>query len=267
MTDHRRSAPAAARNAVPITQVLRDVLPARGLVLEIASGSGEHALHFAREFPGLLFQPSDPEPAAVRSIEAWRAEAGLFNLLPALALDARAAEWPVAAADAILCINMIHISPWAAAEGLMRGAGRLLATGAPLYIYGPYRQANVETAPSNEAFDKSLRARDPEWELRDLEDVVAEAGRSGLRLETVTPMPANNLSVVFGGTDQWSTFWTGARVPPSIQANSSKAASAPASCAAMKSGTEEGAMPAKLSDRLRATVTAGLAKDVDAVNQ
>jgi SAM-dependent methyltransferase len=197
MTDHRRSAPAAARNAAPITEVLRAVLPARGLVLEIASGSGEHALHFAREFPGLLFQPSDPEPAAVRSIEAWRAEAGLFNLLPALAFDAQATEWPVAAADAILCINMIHISPWAAAEGLMRGAARLLAPGAPLYLYGPYRQAGVETAPSNDAFDENLKARDPDWGVRDLEAVVAEAERNGLCLESVTPMPANNLSVVF----------------------------------------------------------------------
>ena len=200
MTDHRRSAPAAARNAAPIAEVLRDALPGRGLVLEIASGSGEHALHFAREFPKLLFQPSDPEPAALRSIEAWRAEAGLFNLLPAVALDARAAEWPVAAADAILCINMVHISPWAATQGLMRGAGRLLAQSAPLYLYGAYRQAGVETAPSNEAFDESLRARDPAWGVRDLEAVVAEAEKNGLRLEEAVPMPANNLSVVFRRT-------------------------------------------------------------------
>ena len=197
MTDHRRAAPHVARNAAPIADVLRDVLPGRGLVLEIASGSGEHALHFARAFPGLSFQPSDAEPAALRSIDAWRADAGLPNLLPALALDVRAAEWPIAAADAILCINMIHISPWAATEGLMRGAGRLLAPGAPLYLYGPYRQAGVATAPSNEAFDESLRARDPDWGLRDLEAVVAEAARNGLRLDGVTPMPANNLSLVF----------------------------------------------------------------------
>jgi SAM-dependent methyltransferase len=196
VTDDRRSAPAAARNAAPITEVLRAVLPGRGLVLEIASGSGEHAVHFAREFPNLLFQPSDPDPAAVRSIEAWRAEAGLFNLLPARALDARAAEWPIAAADAILCINMIHISPWAATEGLMRGAGRLLAPGALLYLYGPYWQASVATAPSNEAFDESLRARDPEWGLRNLEEVVAEAAANGFRLDAVVAMPANNVSLV-----------------------------------------------------------------------
>jgi SAM-dependent methyltransferase len=195
MTDPRRSAPHVARNAVPIAEVLHGVLPRSGLVLEIASGSGEHALHFAREFPGLLFQPSDPEPAALRSIEAWRVEAGLPSLLPALALDVRAAEWP-AAADAILCINMIHISPWSATEGLMRGAGRLLAPGAPLYLYGPYRQAEVATAPSNLAFDESLRARDPLWGLRSLEDVVAEAGANGFRLDGIVAMPANNLSVI-----------------------------------------------------------------------
>lgn len=196
MTDDRRSAPHVARNAGPIAEVLRDVLPGCGLVLEVASGTGEHSLHFAREFPNLRWQPSDPEPAALRSIEAWRREAGLTNLLPAVALDARAAEWPVEAADAILCINMIHISPWAATEGLMRGAGRILAPGAPLYLYGPFRRAGVETAPSNAAFDASLRVRDPEWGLRDLEDVVAEAEGQGFRLETVVPMPANNVSAV-----------------------------------------------------------------------
>lgn len=200
MSDDRRSAPHVARNAEPIADVLRAVLPERGLVLEVASGSGEHALHFAREFPKLLWQPSDPEPAALRSIEAWRADAGLFNLLPALSLDARAAEWPVAQADAILCINMVHISPWSATVGLMRGAARLLESGAPLYLYGAYRQAGVETAPSNEAFDASLKARDPDWGVRDLEAVVSEAEERGFRLDSVTPMPANNLSVVFRKT-------------------------------------------------------------------
>ena len=125
MTDDRRSAPHVARNAEPIAAVLRDVLPGHGLVLEVASGTGEHGVHFARAFPKLLWQPSDPEPAALRSIEAWRAEAGLFNLLPAVSLDARAAEWPVSNADAIVAINMVHISPWSATTGLMRGAGRL----------------------------------------------------------------------------------------------------------------------------------------------
>ena len=194
--DPRRSAPHVARNAAPIAEMLGKVLPARGLVLEVASGTGEHALHFAQAFPKLLWQPSDPEPAALRSIEAWRAQSGLFNLLPPVALDARAADWAVAEADAVLAINMIHISPWAATAGLMRGAGRLLREGAPLYLYGAYRRAGTETAPSNEAFDESLKARNPEWGLRDLEDVVAEAEKNGFRLDEVAAMPANNLSVV-----------------------------------------------------------------------
>ena len=195
--DARRSAPHVARNAGPIAQVLAEVLPPRGLVLEVASGTGEHVLHFARQFPNLLWQPSDPEPAALGSTEAWRSEAGLLNLLPAMSLDARAAEWPVAEADALLCINMVHISPWAATAGLMRGAGKLLAPGAPLILYGPYRRGGVVTAPSNEAFDESLKARNPEWGLRMLEDVQAEARLNGLELEEVVEMPANNLTLVF----------------------------------------------------------------------
>ena len=163
----------------------------------MASGTGEHAVHFAAAFPDLQWQPSDPDPTALRSIEAWRAEVGLINLLAPLSLDVHADSWPVARADALLAINMIHISPWSATVGLMRGAGRLLQAGAPLYLYGPYRQAGVETASSNEAFDASLRSRNPSWGLRDLEDVVAEAEANGFRLETVVPMPANNLSVVF----------------------------------------------------------------------
>lgn len=197
MSDDRRSAPHVARNVAPIAEVLQDVLPAKGLVLELASGTGEHCLHFAREFPKLLWQPSDAEPAALRSIEAWRAESGLFNLLPPISLDVRAAEWPVVSADAILAINLLHISAWVATQGLMRGAGRVLTPGAPLYVYGPFRQAGVATAPSNEAFDESLKARDPGWGLREVEAVAAEAERSGFSLELVVPMPANNLSLVF----------------------------------------------------------------------
>jgi SAM-dependent methyltransferase len=195
--DARRIAPHVARNTAPITEVLRGVLPPRGLVLEIASGSGEHAVHFARAFPDLRFQPSDPDPVSLRSIEAWAAGEALPNLLPPIELDAAQADWPVEWANAVLCINMVHISPWSATVGLLQGAARLLATGAPLYLYGPYRQQDVETAPSNEAFDASLKSRNPEWGLRNLEDVVAEAGRHALRLERVVPMPANNLSVVF----------------------------------------------------------------------
>ena len=197
MTDPRRSAPHVVRNAAPIEAVLRGVLPERGLVLDIASGTGEHAIHFARAFPDLQWQPSDPDPAALASIDAWRAGAELPNLLPPIALDVRSPKWPVERADSILAINMVHISPWSATEGLLRGARRLLARGAPLYLYGPYRQADVPTAPSNEAFDASLRARNPEWGLRDLDDLAAAAEAQALALDAVVPMPANNLSLVF----------------------------------------------------------------------
>lgn len=197
MTDERRSAPHVVRNAAPIADVLRGILPDRGLVLEIASGSGEHVLHFAREFPQLLFQPSDAEPAALRSIDAWRQQAGLFNLLPAVQIDVRAREWPVAKADAILCINMVHISPWTATQGLLRGAARLLRPGALLYLYGAYLRDGVPTAPSNEAFDRSLRDRNPEWGIRRLEEVAVEAQLHDFVLAGVIEMPANNLSVVF----------------------------------------------------------------------
>lgn len=193
----KRSAPATERNREPIAAVLAETLPERGLLLEIASGTGEHAVYFAGRFPALHWQPTDPDPDALDSIRAWREEAGPDNLLEPLRLDASAETWPVASADAILCVNMVHISPWAATMGLMRGAGRLLAAGAPLVLYGPYRRVGVPTAPSNEAFDESLKARNPEWGLRDLEAVEAEAERHGLGLERVVEMPANNLTLVF----------------------------------------------------------------------
>ena len=193
----KRCAPAAERNREPIAAVLREVLPELGTVLEIASGTGEHAAFFCRLFPHLLWQPSDPDPAALASIRAWRAESGAANLLEPLRLDACAEAWPVAAASAILCVNMVHISPWAATEGLMRGAGRVLAPGGPLILYGPYRRAGVPTAASNEAFDTSLKARNAQWGLRDLEAVEAEAAGRGLELERVVEMPANNLILVF----------------------------------------------------------------------
>jgi len=199
--DPRRSAPHVARNAEPIAEVLREVLPERGLVLEIASGTGEHAFHFARAFPALTWQPSDPDAVALASIAAWREAAGAANLLAPVQLDAAAESWPVAAADAILCINMVHISPWAATEGLMRGAGRLLPPGAPLVLYGAYRRESVETAPSNEAFDASLRSRNPEWGLRELEAVQAEAETNRLRFERLFEMPANNLTLAFRRPD------------------------------------------------------------------
>ncbi len=195
--DPRRSAPHVARNAGPIADVLNGILPDTGTVVEIASGSGEHILHFARTFPHLVFRPTDPDPAALASIAGWRRAEGPPNLLEPLELDASSDDWPVAEADALLCINMVHISPWAATQGLMRGAARLLAPGCPLYLYGAYRRSGVPTAASNEAFDASLRARNPAWGLRNLEDVEAEAARHGLALDAVLEMPANNLSVVF----------------------------------------------------------------------
>lgn len=197
MTDDRLYYPATQRNRDAILDVLRGVLPPSGLVLEIASGSGEHVAHFARAMPNLTFQPTDPETDALRSIAAWAAENGLANIRPPLMLDASSGQWPVAQADAILCINMIHISPWAATLCLVRGAARILPAGAPLYLYGPYIQTDVATAPSNEAFDASLRERSSEWGLRHLDEVTAVAEDAGFSAPTVTPMPANNLSVVF----------------------------------------------------------------------
>ena len=195
--DPRRFAPAVARNRDPLLDAIRRHLPATGLVLEVASGSGEHAVHFAAALQDLDFQPSDPEAAARASIDAWVAASGLANIRPALALDAAAAAWPVAAADAVVCINMIHIAPWAAAEGLVRGAASILPPGGPLILYGPYRRGGAHTAPSNAAFDADLRARDPAWGVRDLESVAAIAAAQGFGPASVTEMPANNLTVVF----------------------------------------------------------------------
>ena len=191
----KRHAPATARNREPLADVLREVLPASGTVLEIASGTGEHAAYFAGLFPHLKWQPSDSDPDAIASIEAWQADSGAGNLLAPVLLDA-AGTWPLDAADAILCVNMVHISPWSATLGLLSGAGRVLPAGAPLILYGPYRRAGVATAPSNEAFDESLRSRNPDWGLRALEDVVGEAEANGLRFERVVEMPANNVTAV-----------------------------------------------------------------------
>jgi SAM-dependent methyltransferase len=192
--DLRRVAPAAARNRDPILAALRRLLPESGLVLEVASGTGEHCAWFAGRMPGLVFQPSDPDPESRASIDAWCA--GAPNIRPALALDA-AAAWPLERADAVLCINMIHIAPWAATLGLLRGAARLLPAGAPLVLYGPYLREGVPTAPSNEEFDAGLRARDPEWGLRRLEDVAAAAAAEAFDAPEILEMPANNLLVTF----------------------------------------------------------------------
>lgn len=196
--DNRRYAPAAARNRDPILDVLRRFLPQRGIVLEIASGSGEHAVHFAQALgPDLVFQPSDPTAEARASIDAWVAEAGLTNIRPAMALDAAAVAWPIDKADAVICINMIHIAPWAATTGLILGAARVLPIGGLLYLYGPYRRGGQHTAPSNERFDADLRERNPQWGIRNLEDVVALAQNAGFGEPSVLDMPANNLSLIF----------------------------------------------------------------------
>jgi len=193
----KRHAPATLRNRDAIAAVLGDWLPASGTVLEVASGSGEHAVHFAAAFPKLDWQPSDPDPAALASIAAWSAEAGLPNIAAPLHLDASAPDWPLGHADALLCINMVHISPWAATLGLFAGAARLLGPGAPLILYGPYLEADVATADSNLAFDESLRSRNPAWGLREVDAVVDAAAPHGFRFAERHKMPANNLMLLF----------------------------------------------------------------------
>jgi hypothetical protein len=200
--DRRLHAPAVARNRDAILEILRRELPAAGLVLEIASGSGEHIVHFAGALPALTFQPSDPNPDALDSIKAWAAQSDAANVLPPLRIDAAAEDWPASlqsehTPDAILCINMIHIAPWPAAQGLIRHAGRLLPQAAPLILYGPFRRPGRPLEPSNAAFDASLRERNPKWGLRDLGEVAALAAKAGFGEPEVVEMPANNLSVVF----------------------------------------------------------------------
>lgn len=198
--DARQTAPAAERNKEPILAVLKQVLPPAGLVLEIAGGTGQHAAHFAAALPGLVWQPTDLNPAMQNSINAWVAAAGLTNVRPAIALDVMEEPWPVNQADAILCINMIHISPWAATEALMCGASRILPSGGVLYLYGPYKRGGAHTAPSNEAFDAQLRQTNPAWGVRNLEDVLAVAEGFALTNADIVEMPANNLSVILRRT-------------------------------------------------------------------
>ena len=196
-SDDKRHAPATLRNRDAIAAVLADWLPATGTVLEVASGSGEHIVHFAATFPTLDWQPSDPDPAGLVSIAAWCAEAGLANIAPPLALDAAADGWPIDRADAILCINMVHISEWAATVGLFTQSAKLLQKGAPLILYGPYFRKDHPSAPSNLAFDESLRVRNAEWGLRWLEDVTDLADIKGFELGEVREMPANNLMLLY----------------------------------------------------------------------
>jgi len=200
MHEHRRSAPAAARNREPILEVLGRFVREGDHVLEIASGTGEHAIYLAQRLPVASWQPTDPDDDSRASIDAWTAHLAADRVRPALALDVTRRPWPVDRADVVVCINMIHIAPWAACLGLLDGGASVLRNGAAaggiLYLYGPYRRGGAHTAPSNAAFDESLRARDPAWGIRDLETVVQEAAARGFTLEDVVDMPANNLSVV-----------------------------------------------------------------------
>ena len=192
----RRSAPAALRNREPISEVLADWLPTSGKVLEIASGTGEHTVYFAKRFPSLDWQPSDIHPDALSSIEAWLEGCGLRNVHAPLIIDASSGKWPINGADAILNINMVHISQWASTLGLLDGASRLLEPGAPLILYGPWLKVGVPTAETNLDFDFELRRLNSEWGLRHVEEFVAAAGERGLRHEETRPMPANNMMLL-----------------------------------------------------------------------
>ena len=196
-SDSRQYRPHVARNRDPILDVLRRVLPPKSFVLEVASGSGEHAAYFAQNLPSIDWQPTDQDQQALASAAAHRAGAELPNLLPPLPLDVTAAQWPIDRADAVICCNMIHIAPWTACEGLIAGSARVLPTGGLLYLYGPYKIGGRHTAPTNQAFDERLRAQNPAWGIRDLDDVTALAARFGFALAETVPMPANNLSVIF----------------------------------------------------------------------
>ena len=195
----RRTSPATARNRAPILAVLQRVLPAHARVLEIASGAGEHAVFFAHAMPGVIWQPSDPDADARASIAAWIEAETLGNISPPLDIDARAENWgvPNESFDALVAINMIHISPWEATLGLMAGAGRVVKPGGVLFLYGPFMRDGAHNAPSNEAFDASLKARDSRWGVRDVADVERAGSAHGLALAEIVEMPANNLSLVF----------------------------------------------------------------------
>lgn len=192
----RRSAPAALRNREPIAEVLAEWLPPTGLVLEIASGTGEHVIYFTERFPALEWQPSDIHPDALASITAWRSASDERNLRSPIVIDAASPDWPIDRADAILSINMVHISPWKSALGLLDGANRLLPSGAPLILYGPWMKQGVATASSNLAFDADLKRRDPEWGLRMVEDFAAAAEERDLKLVDTRAMPANNMMLL-----------------------------------------------------------------------
>ncbi|MDZ4696292.1 MAG: DUF938 domain-containing protein [Deltaproteobacteria bacterium] len=191
------SAPATQRNRNPILAVLERILPKAGMVLEIASGTGEHAVYFAAAMPGIVWQPSDRVIAHLQSISAWRESTAVENVLAPLVLDVESVPWPIQHAAAVVNINMIHIAPWSACIALMKGAASLLPPGAPLFLYGPFKRDGKHTSESNEAFDLRLRADDSRWGVRDLGDVQAVASQAGFALQELVSMPANNLSIVF----------------------------------------------------------------------
>lgn len=192
----RRYSPAAERNQEPILAVLRSVLPRSGRVLELAAGTGQHAVYFARHFPELRWQPTDIDAAALESINAWREQIGPENLCAPLQLDV-VAPWPISDADAIICCNLLHIAPWNVCEALFRGAAAILAAGLPVVLYGPFLLDDTPTAPSNLAFDAQLRARNAAWGIRALKDVKAVADEAGFDYEDLVAMPANNFTVIF----------------------------------------------------------------------
>lgn len=199
----KQFATAVDRNTEPIVGVLSKVVPASGRALEIASGTGQHVIAFATAFPAIRWQPSDPNTEARDSIAAWIADSGRANVAPPLDLDVTRPDWAAAAGgpyDLMVCINMIHIAPWAACLGLMEGAAMLLGRDGVLYLYGPYRRDGVHTAPSNDAFDRSLRRRNPEWGLRDMAEVADVAAAQGLSWEKTVAMPVNNFSLLFRNT-------------------------------------------------------------------
>lgn len=201
LTDGRWFAPAAERNQTAILEVLKRELPQSGLVLEIGSGTGQHVAYFAKSLPRLSWQPSDPDAGFRRSITLWVAFEQLANVNAAIALDVHQQPWPIAVADAIVCINVVHVAPWAATQALFDGARQLLARQSLLFLYGPYRRGGRHTAPSNARFDAELRARDPEWGVRDVEALATVGDQAGFVLADTIAMPANNCSLVFRKRD------------------------------------------------------------------
>jgi SAM-dependent methyltransferase len=194
---HRLVSPSAERNKAAVAKVLGQVLPGSGLVLEVSSGTGQHVVHFAREMPHLTWQPSEREEELLRSIERWQAAEALPNVRAPLRLDVMDRPWPISSAVAVVCLNMIHIAPWPAAEALILGAAEILGPGGILFLYGPFSRGGQHTAPSNEAFDFQLRSQNPNWGVRNLEDVASRAEAHGFNAPALYEMPANNLSVVF----------------------------------------------------------------------